>query len=283
VTTFVIPRKPKPAPLPAPEDGHESLLRIAPELHALTSSEILPINLDIPRACAIAIGALPGIRSLRPLVVRDLPNHPLAVMDALEDYAMATYYAHLMAAPRSRSNERLQRVYQEVRKLRREMLDQAELLADRGHFDPNKVAQIRGGVGYQDVADDVISLSLLFRLNWPVVCDKTIIEQIDCERADVLGRELLTIRGTRLQPVAQGMTMDQALDRRSRCYTLFIRAYDCCRQAASFLRWKEGDADRVTPPLSPRPKKRRPKATDPSATADTNGASVSVSEDSPTT
>jgi hypothetical protein len=44
-----------------------------------------------------------------------------------------------------------------------------------------------------------------------------------------------------------------------RCYTLFQESYDCCRRAASYLRWEHGDADSYVPTLYPRGGRRRPK------------------------
>lgn len=34
-----------------------------------------------------------------------------------------------------------------------------------------------------------------------------------------------------------------------RAYSLFVRAYDQCRRAVSYLRWEEGDADDEPPSL----------------------------------
>ena len=38
-------------------------------------------------------------------------------------------------------------------------------------------------------------------------------------------------------------------ERRVRAYTLFVRAYDQCRRAATYLRWGEEDADEIAPSL----------------------------------
>lgn len=40
-----------------------------------------------------------------------------------------------------------------------------------------------------------------------------------------------------------------ANERRQRAFTLFARAYDECRRAATYLRWQEGDADELVPSL----------------------------------
>ena len=267
---FHIPARVTPAPLPSMEDGHESLVRIEPELSAIPEGELAHINIDIPRACALAIGALPAIRSLRPSVVEHLPTFPIESLDKLQDYAHALYYAHLMCEPKRRPGERGQALFVAATELRTLLLAQAKVLAMKGLFEGAKVDEISSGSGYVDAANDIIALSLLYRQNWSVVKDKTVVEEADCGRADVLGRDLLAAMGARMQ-VSDRLTKSQTIDRRNRCYTLFVRTYDRCRQVASHLRWDQGDADVLVPPLVRRSKrkKERPDAT---ATGSDDGA-----------
>jgi len=259
---FDIPAPTPPPPLPSAEDGHEALVRIEPELCSIPEKELAHINIDIPRACALALGALPAIRSLRASVVEHLPTFPIESLDKLEDYTYALYYAQLMCAPKRRRGEGVQALFAEVTELRTLLLAQAKLLAMKGMFDRAKVEEISSGSGYVDAANDIIALSLLYRQNWSLVKDKTVVEEADGRRADVLGRELLAAMGARMQ-ASDRLTNAQTVDRRNRCYTLFIRAYDRCRQVASHLRWDQGDADVLVPPLVRRSKRkgRRPEAT----------------------
>lgn len=247
------------APMPPPtEDGYQALVRIAGELSSIGDAELVHINVDVPRACARAVGALPAIRRLRADIVEHLPRFDIAVVDKLEDYTHALYYAHLMCAPPRAPGEAAQALYDEATQIRSLLLAQAEVLAMKGVLDPAKVAQIRSGSGYVDTANDVVSLSLVFRQAWPAVQGKSVVTQADCERADVVGRELLTAMGARMVG-EERLTKEETRLRRSRCYTLFVRAYDQCRQAAAYLRWKEGDADLLVPPLSQRAgRKRKP-------------------------
>ena len=39
---------------------------------------------------------------------------------------------------------------------------------------------------------------------------------------------------------------------RAQAYTLFVRTYDECRRAVTYLRWRQGDALQIVPPLRPR-------------------------------
>jgi hypothetical protein len=59
-----------------------------------------------------------------------------------------------------------------------------------------------------------------------------------------------------------------ALDQRNRAYVLLTGAYDDCRQALTYVRWKHGDADTIAPPLQ---KKRAPRRAASKTEDDTKG------------
>ena len=58
-------------------------------------------------------------------------------------------------------------------------------------------------------------------------------------------------------------TAAAALDRQ-RAFTLFARRYDELRRVVTYLRWHQGDADRIAPSLYRRRHKRRSKPRPPS-------------------
>lgn len=265
--TFAFPLPPTEMPAPTTEDGHEALVRVQAQLPQVDITGAV-VSINIPKACAIALGALPAIHRLRPRMVRELPLMPLAEVDALEDRTLAVYYAHTLCMPRPRSDQDLQAAYEEGRLLREELLQSAEILARKGHLDPHRVAGIRRGRGWFDLAEDLVALSLLYRQAWSPVSSKCVVTQADCERADALGRQLLRMLGDRMQPAAEGMTMDQARDQRLRCYVLFLGAYDWCRRAAGYLRWPEDDADTFVPTLHPRGGRRAARRGHPSPSVD---------------
>jgi hypothetical protein len=251
VKRFALAAIPTAAPAPTMEDGHEALVRVSPALVQVDVAG-LAVNVDISRACAIALGALPAIRRLRPGILAELPTVAISQVDSLEDRTLALYYAHALCAPRPTSDVEMRAAYHEGRRLREDLLETADILARKALVEPHRVAAIRRGRGSFDLAEDLIALSLLYRQSWSAVATKCAVSQNECERADVLGRKILRMLGERMQPLADGMTMDQARQQRLRCFALFLEAYDCCRRAATFLRWKEGDADAFVPTLYPR-------------------------------
>lgn len=265
--SFEIVKKDPPAPgptLPTLEDGYESYIKVEPELLALPESEVVRVQVDVPRACAIALGAVKAIESMKPLVATELPAHDVAAINGIVDYIFAAYYANAICAASSSDVTKLQKKCAEATPLRLDLLIQAEALAHKGLSDAAKVAEIKAGTGYLDLANDLTSLSLLFRSNWSLVKDKTTVSQQEVERADVLGREILTDMGARLQPNGESTTIDEQLDRRARAFTIFQRAYERCRQAAAYVRWDEGDAEDVVPsPFLRAARTRKPAAATP--------------------
>jgi len=277
VKNFVIvkPSDPSsPVVFPSLEDGYEAYVKVEPEILALPPGDVVRVQADVTRCCAIALGAMPAIQSLKPLVQTELPAFPVDTIDKLTDYVFAAYYAHVIADAPARNVEKLQKLNEEAVPLREDLLVQAAALAHKGFFDAAKVEEIRGGSGYLDTANDLIGLSLMFRMNWPTVETKTTVVQAECERADQLGRDILIALGARLQPNGEPTTIEEAIDRRARAFTLFQRNYEACRKAAAYLRWDEGDADSLVPSLFIKSKSRKPVVEEPPADAGGGGATT---------
>jgi hypothetical protein len=238
----------KPLPPPTMDDGHEALVRVRPDLERVDTSGAT-VCMDVPLACAVALGARPAIQQLRPRILDELPRVPIEEIDALEDRALALYYAHALCTPRSRRNDEARETYNEAKAIRAELLEAAGLLSRKGLLDPTRLAAIPRGRAAFDLAEALTGLSLLYRQHWSVVSHKTAISRDDCERADVVGRRLLRILGDRVQSPVEGFSLDQARDQRLRCFVLLRRSYAWCRRAAEFLRFEEGDAQEYVPPL----------------------------------
>jgi hypothetical protein len=243
-----------PAPLGVPKEAATALAAVETEFAALALSELVPINLDMSRAVAVAIGALPRLRDLRARLVAELPHHPIHTTDKLGTYALAAWYAHLLALPASKAERALEALLAEVRPLREDLLVAAEALARKKLLDPKAVAGIRSGLGHLDRANDLVALAALFTENWSRVQGKTTVEPRDIERAAELGPLLLVELGAREQAaVGEPMSTDPA-GRRARAFTLFFKTYEEARRAVAYLRWYEQDVDDIVPSLFAYPK-----------------------------
>lgn len=239
--------KAKAAKPAVPKDAAKALAAIQSKLKTLAPTDLLPINLDIPRAVSIAVAAVPNLAPLRDAAAT-LPGFNTDHIDHIGTYALAAWHAHLLALPQITPNA-LTALLGEAKPLREHLLLAAELLAHTGYFDQAAVAAVRSGKGHLDTANDLVALSAMFTSAWPQVEHRSTILKEDIERAAKLGPELLIALGEReASAPPQAGTLDVS-DQRRRAYTLFATAYDQCRRAAVYLRWNEGDADDLVPSL----------------------------------
>lgn len=236
------PRKPA-----TPSRAATAFNKIAPELVELSPDALATINVDIPRAVALVLGVLPGLTALRPAIVKQLPEHRIALLDKLEGYALAAWYAHLLALPESGPGNAVKPLLDEAVSLRANLMSDAEALARRGLLDADAVADIRAGQGDIDTANDLVALSALFTENWPEIGRRTAAREEEVRRAGDLGPKLLAALGVREFGATPGPT--DMNDRLQRTFTLFVRAYDQARRAVTYLRWDEGDAELIAPSL----------------------------------
>src|SRR5207244_3105324 len=125
--------------------------------------------------------------------------------------------------------------------LRERLLTAAEAHALFGDFDAQRVADIRSGTGHADAASDLIALGALYREAWDRIGQRTLVSREEVDRAAELGTEV--VRAI----VSDGASVDVDAERRVRCYTLLLGAYDECRRAVTYIRWHERDVDTIVP------------------------------------
>jgi hypothetical protein len=254
------------ARLTVPKEGAAALAAVEHEMAALSPSAIVAINLDIPRAVTVAVGALPNLRDLRPRFIAELPQHPIHTTDKLGTYALAAWYTHLCALPASKTESEFEALVAEATPLRDDLLVAAEALAHKNLLDPETVAGIRRGQGNLDKANDLVALAALFTQRWSHVHGKTTVAESDIERAAELGPLLLVALGAREQAGAGASKPTDRADQRARAYTLFVKAYEEARRAVAYLRWHEDDVDDIVPSLfASRKSPRKVKAPEPEA------------------
>jgi len=252
------PKSVKSAPVrPQVAQAAAAFTKIKPHLAKLGPEEVIGVSVDISTAVSIALGAVTNLRPMRDAIVAELPKHPVEMLDDLEDYALALWYAQLLHQNQE-GGESPKKIVEEAAPLRESLLIAAEALAHRGLLDAKRVAEIRSGRGHHDVAGDLTALATLFTSQWERVKTKTAVEEQEVARADELGTKLLLALGAKdANGAAAGKPVDSA-DRLARAFTLLHTAYNACRRAAAYLRWEQGDVDDLAPPLSRKTPGRKP-------------------------
>ena len=231
---------------------------LAEEIRCLKDSDLVHITLDVVAAVTTAFGVLRKLASLRQLM-QQLPVFDRAAVDKLETYAMALYETHVDYLSASRPTQALPRLVEEATKVRNLLYADVQALIQREFIDAQEIREVRTGVGYKALAVDLTLLADAMRRKWEVTQNKTAVQLAELLRAQQLATGLLRVVGEREQAPA---VVAAAAAKRSRAFTLFIRAYDEVRRAVTYLRWHEGDADLIAPSLyagrAPAKRKREP-------------------------
>lgn len=232
--------------------------RVEPKLVALTPEELVTVYVEVPRAVNAVLSALPHLRTMRDEIVQNLPNHPIAALDELEDYALAAWYADLLyTTPATEVDTK--KLSEEAQPLREGLLVAAEALAYRNLLDPKRVGEIRKGRGHADLASDLIALADMFRESWDKVRAKTAVEEEELDKASDLGLRLLMAVAAKPGKGSAQPKITDAADRRARSISLVARSYEECRRAVAYLRWHDGGDGELAPSLLQKPRGRKPK------------------------
>jgi len=229
--------------VPRFRDAYQSLLG---EIRAVPTSELVPINLDIPTAVTTALGALPEIRALRSRVVSEMPQLDVARFDKLEAYTLAIGHAHALYMAASAPQESLDQIAETAATLRETLFSDASALAQRNLLDGQRLAGLKGPHGFRNLAFDLFALAAMMRDNWGAISGKTAIQLTELDQAETLADRILTTVGQREQGPA---VVAASAEIRQRAFSLFVSAYDHARRAISFLRWNEDDVDQIAPSL----------------------------------
>lgn len=244
----------KPKPI-NPESAEHAFRTVEPELATIGSDDLVPINVDIPTACTVALGAADRLDQLAEEMA-ELPRFNRKAIKNLRLYALAALYANAVSTVDA-SDDAVVTLLAEATPLRENMLFAAEALAHRAVLSPQRVAEIRSGQGHLDTADDLIALSALFRDSWSAVQNKTTVTKEEVERSGVLGSQLHVALGARRVGTSARSRVAEPQLARERTFSLFMKAYDECRRAAVYLRWHEGDANEFAPSIYIRRKRRQ--------------------------
>jgi len=260
-----------------PTSGAQAFAELHDEIAAFSEELLVPISVDIPFAHQIALAAADRIDQMMPELEK-LPRLDIERVRKLRMYAAACQHAHLLAISPEEGDQRLPRLLEEGAKLREDLLSTAELLARFGEVSEERVAAIRSGAGYVDMANDLEQLGVLYEEIWDRVQSRIPVTAEMVERAPGLALELHHLLGAKtVGPVtkpsdAQGM--------RQRAFTLLVKAYEECQSGVEYLRRHQGDAMLYTPSLFV---KKRRRTTSPDNDAPETEASETTSPTAPPT
>jgi hypothetical protein len=236
----------------------------ARERAALPLEDLEAINIAIPAAIALVKVAIARTRSLLSELEHLKPYVDIHAITSLELYADALWQAQVRSRLAIDDRRGPSALLRRGVALRRRLAVDLELLTERGDVAPAVLAKLRFGNGYKNVALDLLGLgNTLGELLTAIPSSG--IRRADVDEAIRLGTEI-SAQINKDAASAKARAVIAAADDRSRAYTLFIMAYDQLRHLVSFLRWREGDAERLVPDLHNKRKRRSRANTAPTPT-----------------
>jgi hypothetical protein len=115
----------------------------------------------------------------------------------------------------------------------------------RGLIDSTALTPAEPLLGYQETIQSTLVLVRLARTSWEKIQGHTQLTKEEVDEAERLALDL----GHAIARRDQGVESVPAAELRVRALSLLIDEYDRLRQMVSFVRWREGDADSITPSI----------------------------------
>jgi hypothetical protein len=224
----------------------DSYARVKGDLAAVPVDELAPVNLDVQTISRLILGALPEMRTLRDRMVKELPAFDVATFDKLEDYVQALKFAQSGFQIATQPPDDLKPLVEEGGKLHDRLLADVKALSAYGLFDGTVLDSLKGGNGFNNLAEDLEMLSHAMVEGWAKIQGKALTPLEDVHTASRIGLRLTRIAGLREQGPAR---LAAATELRLRAYTLVVHTYQEARSAISYLRRREDDVESIAPSL----------------------------------
>jgi hypothetical protein len=213
------------------------------ELLAIPEAKLAPINVDLVAAAFVVLGVAPNICARRDELVALCGETMTSCVDRLELLAYATLEAQA-ALQATASGADLAELSREALNIRRVLVAEVRLLISRKLLPPGSIRGLPGTNGFRNQWGDLLQLTQLLLAHWDQVASRTGLTLDEVRNAEATAARLAMALGARDHALRS-----EAATMRLRAYSLMVSTYDDARRVISYLRWKEGDADRIAPSL----------------------------------
>lgn len=219
---------------------------IQPEIAAVDAKTLPRITLDIRQAVMTAVGCMPELKPLKARLKKALPEVDPELFEKLERYAFALGHAQTQYVVAAQPAETVPELTDKLKALVDVLQSDAIALSKRGLVDPTRLAQVPGTNGSKNTAASAFILVELFRKSWDKIGGRTAVPVSELDETESLANRLEIALGVKEQgPVG----VPEASLTRQKAYALFVRAYDQVRRVVTYLRWEDGDIDKIVPSL----------------------------------
>lgn len=243
-----------------PIKGDAAYQLLLPQYQAIPLESLGSITVDVASVVTLVIGSLPEIRKLAGEIQKKEPELTLDKVEQLRVAALALNYAHaayLSAAP---ADDNLDKLGAEAIERFGTLSADGTTLARRGLINGKELEDMGSPVGYKNVAVALTRFVSVFRRNWETIKGKCAVTQEELETTLQLAELILTAVGLKEKGAAK---LESATEYRLRAFFFLANEYDRFRQVITFIRWKQGDADKIAPSIYSARNARRREATEP--------------------
>lgn len=224
---------------------YEAYVRWKPAYDALPKEALLQsLNVDITNVVTMVRGSVKRIMALKAQCIEELPKADASVFDVLESQALGLSYAQGRHQSAKRPSLPLPDLSARGAQTHDILSTGIAFAIKRGLLSPQMTRDLRGPVGYKNLASDLVALVALYRDNDAQLAGRTGVTKEDVDEAESLAYQLLGAIGEREH---QSVTVAETSDARQRAFTLFMTTLDRVRRIVHYLRWHEGDADQIAP------------------------------------
>ncbi|MBN8612403.1 MAG: hypothetical protein J0L92_17555 [Deltaproteobacteria bacterium] len=217
-----------------------------------------PVRLDLIGASETVISTLRGLTDdVRIELVAEYGDRVTNVLDGLETDVRAARQADAELATKEESAD-VGALHEEVMAMYERLLTDATSLVHRGFLPKERLAAPRDLKSYQGTLQSLLWVIEIFRDVWPSVASETPVKTADLDRADDLASRMADALGKK----QHGALRAVALETRTRAFSYLVRQYEELRRMVTFVRWFEGDFDKIVPSLYAGRGQRKPKVVD---------------------
>lgn len=237
--------RPVPSPdvvVEAPVDELAAALdAVRDELLAMDPDVLVPLNVDVVASATTVLGVVQNVRLYRPALVAKCGEEAVRRIDRLELLAHAALQAHADFRGAD-ATVQLGPLSKELTKIRDVLVAEARSLILRGLLDDTRLRELTGTKGHKNLYVDALQLVAVFRTAWADVDGKCGVTSAYLLEAENLAVRLGNAIGENDRPCASA-----AADLRHRAFSLLSHTYEEARRQITYLRWFEGDYDRIAP------------------------------------
>lgn len=217
------------------------------KIRAIT--ELREGQFDVNAACTRLIGALPGIKKMRPLIEETFRNFDLETFDDLEPRLHAAHYCNALWLSKANNKVSVAELAAALDEWIPKLTETCEMLVSFHKVAPEQLASLGKEGGYGGKVNDVTTLlGVLRRIDAPTLA-RTMVNTADLTAVEVA---LLTFQSALGKRQVAPVEREEASLLRQQAITYMLQSFDLALKAALYLHGETVGRQMVPSPYADR-------------------------------